>query len=94
MHEMINWHIGIQHNFGVSTGKDGKYFKKYLSSEMYAQYAATYPDSNYEKIWKAIDTMCEMFPPLAKSVAEHFGFSYHQDEEDGMREYLSLVRGV
>jgi len=93
LHEMINWHIGIQHNFSVSTGKDGKYFKKFLSPEMYAQYAATYSDGNYKNIWKAIDTMCEMFPPVAKSVAEYFGFIYHQDEEAGMREYLKMVRG-
>ena len=92
LHEMINWYIGIQHNFSVSTGKDGKFFKKFLSSEMYVKYAATYPDSNYDNIWKAIDIMCEMFPPFAKSVAAHFGFIYHQDEEDGMREYLKLVR--
>ena len=94
LHEMINWHIGIQHSFNVSTGKDGKYFKKFLPPELYAKYAASYPDSDYVNIWKAIDTMCEMFPPLALSVAEHFGFSYHQDEEDGMRIYLKLVRGV
>ena len=94
LHEMINWYIGAQHNFRVSTGKDGKYFKKLLSPELYAEYAASYCDSNYENIWEAVDTMCQMFPRLAKSVAEHFGFSYHQDEEDGMREYLRLVRGV
>jgi aminoglycoside 6-adenylyltransferase len=94
LHEMINWYIGIQHGFAVSTGKDGKYFKKFLPAELYEQYAASYSDSNYENIWKSIDVMCEMFPPLALSVAEHFGFSYHQDEEDGMRKYLRLVRGV
>jgi len=94
LHEMINWYIGIQHEFNISTGKDGKYFKKFLPPELYAQYAASYSDSNYENIWKSIDVMCEMFPPLALSVAEHFGFSYHQDEEDGIRKYLKLVRGV
>jgi len=94
LHEMINWHIGIQYDFNISTGKDGKFFKKFLTPELYAQYAATYPDGNYENVWKAIDTMCEMFPSVALSVAEHFGFSYYQDEEDGMREYLKLVRGA
>jgi len=93
LHEMINWHIGIQYKFNISTGKDGKYFKNFLSQELYAQYAASYSDSNYENIWKAVDTMCEMFPSLALSVAEHFGFVYHQDEEDGMCEYIKMVRG-
>jgi len=90
--EMINWYIGIQYDFKVSTGKDGKHFKKLLSPELYAQYAASYADSDYENIWRSIDAMCEMFSPLAISVAEHCGFPYHQDEEDGMREYLRLVR--
>ena len=92
LHEMLNWHIGIMHKFGVSTGKDGKYFKIFLSPEIYAQYAATYTDCNYDNIWKAVDIMCEMFPPLAKSVAEYYGFIYHQDEENGMRMYLRLIR--
>jgi aminoglycoside 6-adenylyltransferase len=92
LNEIINWYIGVQYGFEVSTGKDGKYFKKFLSTELYAQYTESYSDSNYENIWKAVDTMCEMFSPLALSVAEHFRFSYHQDEEDGMREYLRLVQ--
>jgi len=93
LHEMINWHIGIQHGFSNSTGKDGKYFKKFLSPKLYTQYTTSYSDSNYENIWKAVDSMCEIFRPLALSVAEHFGFSYHQDEEDGMREYLRMTKG-
>jgi len=92
LHEMINWYIGIQHEFNVSTGKDGKYFKKLLPSKLYEQYSASYSDSDYENIWKAIDAMCEMFPMLALFVAEHFGFLYLQDEEDGMLKYLKLVK--
>jgi len=94
LHEMINWHIGIQYEFNISTGKDGKFFKKFLPPKLYTQYVASYSDGNYENIWNVVDVMCEMFPPLALSVAEHFGFSYHQDEENGMREYLKLVRDV
>jgi aminoglycoside 6-adenylyltransferase len=92
LHDMINWYVGTQHGFNLSTGKDGKYFKKFLSPEMYAQYAATYSDSNYENIWKSVDAMCEVFPTLALSVAEHFGFSYRQDEEDGIREYIKTEK--
>lgn len=94
LHEMINWYIGIQHEFSVSTGKDGKYFKKLLSPELYAQYIASYSDSNYENIWKSVYTMCEMFPLLAFTVAEHFGFLYLHDEENGILEYLRLVRSL
>lgn len=92
LHDIINWYIGTQYGFNISTGKEGKYFKKYLSAEIYNQYAATYSRSNYTEIWKAIDTMCDLFHTLALEVAKHFGFTYRQDEEDGIREYLRMLR--
>ncbi|HHX72106.1 MAG TPA: aminoglycoside 6-adenylyltransferase [Clostridiales bacterium] len=93
LHDMMNYYIGTQHGFELSTGKNGKYFKKYLPPELYAQYAATYSGSNYADIWAAVDTMCDLFHTLAIAVASHFGFTYRQDEEDGIREYIRMVRG-
>jgi aminoglycoside 6-adenylyltransferase len=92
LHDMINWHIGTLHGFNLSTGKEGKYFKKYLSPELYAQYAATYSGSNYTDIWAAVDAMCDLFHTLALTVASHFGFAYRQEEEDGIRKYLRMVK--
>jgi aminoglycoside 6-adenylyltransferase len=92
LHHMINWYIGTRHGFDISTGKDGKYFKKYLSPELYSQYAATYSGSGYADIWVSIDAMCDLFHTLADTVAAHFGFTYRQNEEAGIREYLRMVR--
>ncbi len=92
LHDMINYYIGTQYGFNISTGKDGKYLKKYLSPEMYAQYAATYSGSDYADIWAAVNVMCDLFHTLALKVAAHFSFTYRQEEEEGMREYMRLVR--
>ncbi len=92
LHDMIRWYIGVQHGFSLSAGKDGKYFKRYLPPELYAQYAATYSGSGYAGIWKSVDVMCDLFHTLATAVAGHFTFPYHQDEENGMREYLRMVK--
>ena len=89
---MINYYIGTQCGYNLSTGKDGKYFKKYLPPELYTQYAATYSGSGYTDIWASVDTMCDLFHNLAVAVAAHFGFTYCQNEEDGIREYLRMVR--
>ena len=93
LHDMINYYIGVQHGFDLSTGKNGKYFRKYLSPELYKQYAATYSGSDYADIWASVDVMCDLFHTLAIEVAAHFSFTYRQEEEDGMREYLRLVKG-
>jgi aminoglycoside 6-adenylyltransferase len=93
LHDMIDYYIGTQHGFNLSTGKDGKYFKNYLPLDLYTQYADTYSGSDYADIWTAVDTMCDLFHTLALTVAAHFGFAYRQEEEDGMREYLRMMKG-
>ena len=54
LHDMIGWYIGIQLGFNFSVGKTGKYFKRYLTPDLYAQYAATYSGSDYNDVWTAI----------------------------------------
>ncbi len=92
LHDMINWYIGVQNEFSLSTGKAGKYFKRYLPNEMYKQYCKTYSSSDYDDIWTAVFNICDLFHTLALPVAEHFKFTYRQFEEDGMREYLYNVK--
>lgn len=92
LHDMMNNYIGVQNGFNLSTGKDGKYFKKYLSPELYTQYAATYSGSDYADIWASVDVMCDLFHLLAVAVTAHFGFNYRQNEEAGSRTYLKMVR--
>jgi len=76
LHNMIEWYIGTQHGFNLSTGKGGKYFKHYLSRALYAQYADTYSGGNYDDIWAAVFTMCDLFHTLAAAVAAHSSFIY------------------
>ena len=92
LHSLIEWYIGTQRGFDLSVGKDGKYFKHLLAPEMYEQYVATYSGGNYGAIWKSVYAMCDLFHELAMCVADYFDFSYRQDEEDGIREYLRMVR--
>jgi len=92
LNEMIEWYVGANYGFNLSTGKDGKYFKKYLPRELYLQYTATFSSSAYDDIWAAIFIMCDLFRTVALSVAVHFSFEYRQGEEDGIREYLRMVK--
>ena len=92
LHDMINWHIGTLHGFNLSTGKDGKYIKNYLPPDIYKQYTKTYSGSDYTDIWKSVFIMCDLFHNLALQVAKAFDFTYRQDEEDGIRTYLNMVK--
>lgn len=92
LHDMISWYIGIHNKFSVSAGKMGKYFKRYLPSDIYEQYLLTYSDSNENNMWEAILKACDLFSRLAIEVAEHFRYEYNQQDEDNMRIYIHKVK--
>lgn len=90
--KMIDWHIGTNTNFSVSPGKQGKYYKKYLTKELYGMYSKTYTDSNYENFWAAVFTACELFRTTALIVGENLGYKYNIIEDENMTEYLLKVK--
>ena len=92
LHCMIDWYIGVTKGFTLSTGKNGKYFKKLLPKELYIQYAKTYSGGGSDEMWDSVYVMCGLFHTLALPVAKHFGFSYRHDEEDAIMKYMQMVR--
>jgi len=92
LEKMIEWYIGVNYDFSITTGKMGKYYKKYLPEILYEKYTKTYSDGNYENLWNSIYTACELFHIIAERVAEYLSVSYNQHEEDGMIKYLNMVK--
>ena len=89
---MTDWYIGAENDFKVSAGKMGKYYKKYLPEELYKMYAATYSDSDYDNIWRAVFTACALFRRLAEAVAEKFGYTYNISEDEHIIDYMHKVK--
>ncbi|MBD1380286.1 aminoglycoside 6-adenylyltransferase [Metabacillus arenae] len=92
MHEMVSWWIGTRSNFQVSTGKMGKYFKKFLSESYWEMYQETYSDGSYENMWDSVFVTCELFRTLARDVADSLSYIYTVDDDKNMTEYLQHVR--
>lgn len=92
MTKVIDWYIGINTDFSVSVGMSGKYYKKYLPERLYSLYSKTYSGSDYNDLWVAIFNACELFRIIAPSVGKHFGFTYNQEEDTNMMEYLNRVK--
>lgn len=55
-------------------------------------YCKTYSNSDYENLWEAVFTSCNLFRNLAMSVGQYFGYNYNDDEDKNMMEYLSNIR--
>ena len=92
LHDMLDWYIGVKNDFSVSTGKMGKYFKRYLPEHLYLQYCSIYSGCSVDELWQSIFTTCNLFHLIAHYVADHFHFQYKQDEEMGIREYMLKLK--
>lgn len=92
LHNMMEWYIGTLTDFTVSAGKMGKYFKRFLPSEIYEQYLHTYSDSDYNHMWNAIFIACDLFGILAIQVAGYCSYYYNKQDEENMRSYLNNVK--
>lgn len=89
---MLDWYVGTDYDFKVSTGKCGKYLKKYLSEGMYNRLKKTYSDAETENMWKAAFETLYMFGNVARIVAERLGFIYDEYEEKGIENYMIQVK--
>lgn len=92
--QMLKWHIGIKTNFRKSSGKCGKYFKHYLEPEIWHEFAATYPNADYENIWQSLFTMCDLFRKTAVSVGKYFGYKYPNGDDERVSEHLRHVKNL
>ncbi len=89
---MLEWYAGMNHDFKISTGKCGKYFKKYLPEDIYERFKDTYPNAETDSMWKATFEMLYLFGDVAREVAEKLEFTYDDLEEQGIENYMKQVK--
>ncbi|MEC0371320.1 aminoglycoside 6-adenylyltransferase [Paenibacillus chibensis] len=92
--QMLEWQVGIQTDFSVSTGKNGKYLQNYLTKQSWNELLTTYPGGSYEDVWKALFATCRLFRSTAHFVAEHFGFDYPEEDDHQVTTYLKRVQSL
>lgn len=90
--KMIEWYIGMNNNFTISTGMWGKYFSEHLSVEFYNMYLNTYSDCDLNNFWDAIFTSCELFGIIAKNISEKFNYLYNIKDEESIISYLHNIK--
>lgn len=87
--KMLEWYVGTENGFTVTTGMWGKYFKKYLPPDLYELYAKTY--SGFDNLWQAIFAACELFRTIAPVVGRYFGYEYNKSDDENMTAYLKKM---
>ena len=85
---MIAWYIGVETEFSVSFGNEGKMMKKYLDKESYSKILKTYPDYGIKNIWHSLFIMTSLFGKYAVHVSRKLQFNYNIAEQVNVEEWL------
>ncbi len=88
---MVDWYVGCETDFSVSTGKGGRFIQKYLPPEIYEKLLLTYPDADIERNKTSLLVMTKLFASLAKHTAGKLGYKYNIDEEANVMAYFESV---
>ncbi|WP_078380060.1 aminoglycoside 6-adenylyltransferase [Sutcliffiella halmapala] len=92
--KMIEWKVGIDTDFSLSIGKNGKYLKRYVTNETWEKLLKTYPSGDDEQIWKALFIMTDLFEEVANEVADKLSYIYPLKEAEKVKRYLKRVQGL
>jgi aminoglycoside 6-adenylyltransferase len=90
--KMLTWYAGIHTQFSRSLGKNGKYLEDQLDPELWQMVLSTYSDADYDRTWDALLNACDLFRKTALEVAEHFEYTYPQEDDLRVSTHLNHVR--
>lgn len=86
--KMLNWKIGVDNDFDVTTGNHSKYLKRFLSSKEMERFHGIFPDGTYENIWSKLYMIYDYFAELSKYVGDALGYRFDEKETDEVRLFL------
>ncbi|CAM3279902.1 aminoglycoside 6-adenylyltransferase [Vagococcus fessus] len=86
--EMVNWKIGLAHEFKVSTGAFGKYIGRYLSEDEMTRFQGIFPNGDFKDISNKLMLMFDYFGELEDSVAEQLNFRVDEAERQNVRDFM------
>ncbi|WP_223829753.1 aminoglycoside 6-adenylyltransferase [Paenibacillus arenilitoris] len=89
---MLEWQVGVDTDFSVSAGKNGKYLEQYLPRRSWEALMSTFPDGTYDGVWRALFAAGELFRRTAIDVAERKGYEYPIEDDRNVTAYLKRVR--
>lgn len=92
--KIIEWKIGVENSFKVSTGKSGKFIAKYLDDQFYNSILATYSNSNIETNWTALFLMMKIFREEQSHLANNLHLKTNSDEAKNAFDIVTKIRNM
>lgn len=85
---LLEWYIGAQHNWNVTTNKYGRLFKRYLSTDMWEKATSTLAAAGMEENWRALFAYISFGRELGQNLAAQLGYTYPTELDQRITAYV------
>ncbi len=89
--KLIDWYIGMKHNWEINTGTVGRWFEELLPNELWESYKKTYVGSNYEEIWSSLMEAGNLARILGLEIANQLEYTYPIEDDERVVKYLKWI---
>jgi aminoglycoside 6-adenylyltransferase len=91
---MMGWHIGLEHGYTFSLGKNYKFIDRYLPAQDWEDLLSTYRGNGYPEMWRSLFTCYRLFRSCSKALAEQLGYKYPNYDEAVSRYTDTIYRSL
>ncbi len=92
--KIIEWHIGLEQGWNITVNKKGRFFKRYLSPELWQKIEATFSGSDIEDNWDALFAYAALGRELGLVIAAALGYHYPRQLDEKISAYLHWARAL
>ena len=92
LRQMLEWRMECDHAWSAPTGALGKGLKRRLPPDIWSQLERTYVGAGISENWEALFQTLALFRQVAIQVADHLGYVYPHDLDQGVTTYVKKVK--
>jgi aminoglycoside 6-adenylyltransferase len=92
LRQMLEWKVGLDHDWSVSVGSLGKGLKKRLPAEIWSKLEKTYAGTDVVDNWDALFRTMELYRQVAMEVGAGLGYVYPLELDERVTEYVKKMR--
>ena len=91
---MLEWRMGLEHNWSVPTGSLGKGLKMKLPREIWHQLEDTYAGAGTQENWEALFRTITLFREVAMEVGDRLGYEYPLELDKRVTAFVQRMQAM
>lgn len=86
---LLDWKVGYKYDWKVSTGKNHKLLKRYITKEEWILLTKSYPNGKINDITCVLNKLIEQFYDLSQEISNLLDFNLDFKEANNIKEYIN-----